>query len=221
MTVLAYFLAAIAALELLLAIVLMYRYRRSEIVTTFVLFILSVVLWVGSIALFFLVDSTIAIAMARLYYVAAAGIALFYVFFAVVFPFRSIRLTGLRVVLVTLPFVVVSLITTLTDWLVKSFVVVGNTREIIWGSFYHEYAVYFLIYWIIGTWFLAQKFRRSDGVHFWQLKYLLYGITVSSIMGIGFDLLLPWFGNYTLIWIGPLSSIVWLGFTTYIIFRRT
>lgn len=48
-----------------------------------------------------------------------------------------------------------------------------------------------------------------------QQLYYMVGIVATSIPGFAVDLVLPFFGNYQWIWIGPLVSTVFLGVTLY------
>ncbi len=74
-------------------------------------------------------------------------------------------------------------------------------------------------------------FLAAVGVDLWQRSHLknpklrsrqmyyMIGIIVTSIPGFIFDLLLPYFGDYRWIWIGPIASTMFLGATLYSMMR--
>lgn len=53
-----------------------------------------------------------------------------------------------------------------------------------------------------------------------QSEIFFWGYLSSSIIGVTFNLILPWFGNYELIWVGPTSALVFVSATSYAIIKH-
>lgn len=90
----------------------------------------------------------------------------------------------------------------------------GNSVQLINGWYYTIYTVFFVLNisaFLLATFYHAKKaprrnVRKGDYV-------LLGGLTISGILSAVFDLILPIMGEYSLIWVGPLSvSIAMLAY---------
>jgi hypothetical protein len=53
-----------------------------------------------------------------------------------------------------------------------------------------------------------------------QTRYVLTSMTVTTVVGLSCNLVLPLFDNYTLVWLGPASSLVFVASTVYSIVRE-
>ena len=104
--------------------------------------------------------------------------------------------------------VMIGLIVYNPDWLYSSFTLsnTGNSVQLVDGWYYYLYLVYFmsitpaflaiLIYRILKT---RNKGQRTG------LNVLLVGSGITGVLSLIFDLLLPFWVRYDLIWIGPLT----------------
>lgn len=82
----------------------------------------------------------------------------------------------------------------------------------IYGNIFLLYAAYIIAMFIfIGTEILI-KMPKLDNLHRRQLTYFLIAILISGIFGMMFNLILPYFfESRYLFWLGPASSVIWLG----------
>lgn len=64
------------------------------------------------------------------------------------------------------------------------------------------------------------KSLRADGLVRKQLNFYFYGFLFTSVFGLFFNLILPWYGNYKLIWIGPLFTSFFVASIAYSIARH-
>lgn len=76
---------------------------------------------------------------------------------------------------------------------------------------YSIYALYFLVLFFATLFLLRYQARRQCGVlRRSQLKLLFYAYGIAGVIGVAFNLILPMFDNYKLIWVGPLSTFIFI-----------
>ncbi len=208
-----------AILEFVLLFILLYRKSDSLKNRVFLFYVLGIIGWVFGIAMFRMSGS---VKLAKIwgieYYIAAALIATSLLQFSFLFPYRHKSFGKLKFFLTTAPFILFVFLIP-TKYFIKR-VIVGNPNIIDLGSLYHLYSLWFIFYFVILFINYFSNLRRSQGTSRLQLRYLLIGTLMSGIIGVSFNLILPWIGNYNLIQIGPAFSIIWLIFIIYAIFRH-
>jgi len=218
----------VAVLNLLLGSIVLSSGGRTIKNYFYFLFTLSVFLWTIGIGLF-LSSNTAALAdvWARTYYISAAMIAYALYGLGLSFYFdKRLRYSWqlLAYILPILPLIVAVYIS-FTPGLIVSNVVIGITgpNTVVLGAIpYCIYTIYFLSYIIACSYFFIAKFIRIDKttILHQQIKMILVGLLFTGTIGVLFNLILPLFGNYTLIWIGPLFTTIMAGFIFYAIIRH-
>jgi hypothetical protein len=89
-----------------------------------------------------------------------------------------------------------------------------------YGTVYYVFLIYFLLYMITGIGILIKKLFTLKNKYRNQLVYLLIGITVTFIISIIVDSILPLLNINYFTPIGPISTIVFVGFTAYAITKH-
>lgn len=214
----------IAILELILGIYILSRRPRSAVSVSFAILCFSVALWVFGNGLGFILEiSNLKWVLYNMVFLAASMIAGSFLYFSWIFPFKS-KIIRLRdYLLVILPVIFFGATLIFTDWFIKGMDYSQRITQYYFGFLYHVFAVYFIFFWVGAFINLIIKYRKSDGIHRWQLKYLLWGVALSSIFGMGYNLIIPWVTGLTVQtydFIGPGSSIIWLGMVSYIIWKK-
>lgn len=74
-----------------------------------------------------------------------------------------------------------------------------------------------IIGFIVTTWIEMRKEHHKRARR--GLQVLFYGLLIAGTLGIIFDFIVPYFGNYSLIWIGPLASSLAIILHYYAILR--
>lgn len=218
-------LIVISSLELFLSVYLTVTNYRNEIRRWYSLFTFCISIWVGSLGLSLIFTTKEAVTVVG-YFPWISGICAVVALlgFSWVFPVKTKRLTFLQWLILLLPILIFSIL------IFSSFApVVQETQLTKWrtnekGPSYNLYNISITIFILWAFINLLRKHRISDGIHKWQLKYLIVGIAISSFAVIMANILMPWLkiAEWELFesFIGPTLSIVWLGFTSYIIFRK-
>ncbi|HAS84755.1 MAG TPA: hypothetical protein DCS23_01620 [Candidatus Yonathbacteria bacterium] len=213
----------IAVLNILFSLFLI-RDNRSLLRVLFSLVTFFVGLWALSLSLF--VNTTnlnTALLASIFYYLCAAAIPLLFFYFSVVFVKNKPTLS-LKYLLYLLPFSYFT-INFLFDhnFIIKDIhFVEGITKDIILNNkHYIYYSVYFISY-IALSYFVLLRATVSKELgedRKKQLKIIILGTSISYILAIVPNLLLPYFGNYQLVWLGPLFTIIMVSSIAYAILK--
>ncbi|MFH1598051.1 MAG: histidine kinase N-terminal 7TM domain-containing protein [Patescibacteria group bacterium] len=216
-------LLVIAGIELILGLYLFFRHPKNHITISYFLFILGVVIWVISNGLAIFRGGS-DIVWWKMTYVGGALLASSFVYFAMVFPYSKKQISKCLISCLYLPAIYFTIVLFSTNILVERLIKKENQiSNVTLGPLYHLYVLFVVIFCLWGLYYLFTKFKTSDGIHRWQLKYLLWGIVISSVVAVTSDLVMPFFSENYLInypWVGSGFSIVWLFFTSYVVFKK-
>lgn len=214
----------IAVLEGFLALYLFLTNPRDQIRRWYSLFVFGIMLWVfGNAGGIFTNDVQVANFINKLSWVGPIFIAPTLLFLSWIFPYKS-QLIGLKNWLIFIVPVVFFLILLYTPLLpIMKSTNMDEWRTVNFGPGLHLFNSFFIIYWLWAIYNFFKKYQTADGIHRWQLKYLLIGIVISSVFGITLNLILPWLQLTVFPVIGAIgaeSTVIWLAFTTYILFKK-
>ncbi|MFH0952586.1 MAG: histidine kinase N-terminal 7TM domain-containing protein [Patescibacteria group bacterium] len=211
----------IASLEVILGIYIVLRYQRSEINLWYVLFIFSVALWVGTNSYIYLTNpGGASYEFEKISWFAGVLVTATFLMFSFYFPYKSKTISPHYLFLVIIPVLFFTPYIFAGKLFLEGIKVTDQGYGIEVGPLFYLFPIFFLVYWSWAITNLFKKFKVSDGVHHWQLKYLLIGVIVPVAIITITDIFLPWLSSSKLGWVGSASSAIWLGFTTYIILKK-
>lgn len=198
------------------------RNPRNKVNFFFSMFALSVSLWsLGLAGYLFTSDLSHALAWAQLYYSAAAVIAVTFVLFSLFYKSEEIPFTKQHALLLIPPLLLISLIVGVPDFLTTEVAMRTWGKEVLLATGgYAAYCVYFVAYVCFGFAMIVRKFLRAKGVQRVNLKYIFVGLVVAFSLGMLFNLVLPFFGNYRYIWAGPPFTVVYVAMIGYAIIKH-
>lgn len=202
-------------LLLLLAFYVLFRNPKQAINISFFVMVFGAAVWVMSNGIFEEIQLKI---LGKITFTGAILIAVGFSYFSYLFPFKRRLINRLVHLIVLVPAIFLNIVLYTTDSLVGDVISEDTLSQ---GFFYHVFAVYFIILWGWGIYELIKKYQRADGLHHWQLKNTFYALSVSLIAGVTTNLIMPWiFHNQTVGWVGPMFSIFFFGFLSYILFKK-
>lgn len=215
----------IGYLELVLSLYVLFQNPNDRIRRWYALLVLSVAIWVWSIgAVLFVDDIFIIDILTRLNWVGPILIAPTLLFFSWVFPYIDKKISINNWLIFSFPIFIGLFLLYFRTFPIFTTIQIDPWRTVVFGPGLHIFNSLFLVYWLWATYNLYRKFKTADGINRWLLRYVLLGIIISSIFGIVSNMILPWFGYWIdhpyLSAIGPELSIIWLGFTSYILFKK-
>ncbi len=215
-----FLLIVITVLNLALAIFVYSKNRRSSINLSFGLIALSVSAWALTNGVFQATeDLGIAFIIAILSYIAAVMIAASFFWFSLVFPEETSGSVNLkkRALIVSLPAMIGLIL--VPDFVTEAVTFTGYGKSIVTGPGLYLFALYVIALFAMSFISLIKKYRTSTGRYKAQLKYVFAGTFLSVIGGVFFNLILPLFGNYRFVWLGPNFSIIMVAFIGYAIVK--
>jgi hypothetical protein len=205
---LASLLFVVGTLNILMGLLVLFRDYKHIQNRLFFLFSLSLAGWVIGIGGFMIsTDSTIAFAWAKVYYTFPLLIAAIMPFFAHVFPVQEKTPLSLKL------FSIGGLLGLVVPLLVFHSFITDSLAYHDWGkeiilnkTHYLYYSLYLLCLFAAGLAHVYTKSLRLKRQERDQARAFFWGFILTSAMGVFFNLILPWFGNYRLIWLGPLFT---------------
>ncbi|HYG83497.1 MAG TPA: ATP-binding protein [Verrucomicrobiae bacterium] len=187
----------------------------------------AVFCWSAGIALFLGAhDAEMATVSAKIYYISAAIIGYCLLGLALTLPNADGHkphrplLAGLAIPL----FGIVLLL--LPDNLFIDQVVLqpGGNEVVLAAIPYATYTIYFMTCIVSAVFIIAKKYLRAKllqkKIIAAQLGFILAGLLSAGLFGVLFNLLLPLFGNYKLIWAGPPFTLILVILVFYAIIRH-
>ena len=183
---------------------------RQPATRFFFVLTVGIALWALGIAAF-LATNVLAAALVylRVYYIGAALIAAAMISVATHIGAR--RTTKYVPVTAWVLFgIIASMIIVRVDWLIAQ-VALNDHTVVIHPIGYFIYMAYFMLLFLVALIILAHQARRRSALLVRsQLRLISYAYGIAGSVGMVFNLLLPAVGRYDLIWIGPLSTFIFI-----------
>lgn len=195
--------------------------KKANILFSLVVF--NVVFWAILISVYnYTPQDSIGLLLVRLFYSVAVFIPVFFLLFTFVFPVeKDVWKKKFILTLICLPAIFIFYITLFTNLVVSDVIlVIGQANIITFGTAYSIYTLGVSVYFLWTLFNLFSDIFKSSGIIRSQLKYLFIGLMGSSIISLGTNLFLPWFGYLDLNWLGQTSTVIWIAFMSYALIRQ-
>src|SRR3989338_1467376 len=208
----------VASVNCLLSLFVLFG-KRDKINIIYSIFVLFASFWAIGLAYFIMeTDLSRSLYIANLYYIAAAGIPAFFLFFSTFFLNPNQNINKLHQFIIVLPLLLLS-VTLIFD---KNFIL-KEVFDTSWGKDvviniinYIIYSVYFILFVILAYFrLISTLLTTKNSEEKSQLKFILWGTLIGFIFGMIFDLFLPFFGDYKHIYIGPIFSFTMVAAIAY------
>jgi signal transduction histidine kinase len=185
--------------------------------------IFSILAWASAgwafsaLMVYFAENSAVKLFWGRMAFATSGIIPSGFLIFALLFPGEQRRISIRELVLLAFPallFIVVSF----TDTIV--FCLGSGPTVFVYGPIYPVFSVYMTGFIVLGLVFLVKTFKSAFGIGRLQVKYCFLGMFFTSGLGLINNLFLPMAGVSRFNWLGPSSTVIMVGFTTYSIVRH-
>lgn len=164
-------------------------------------------------------------------YVWGGLISYFFMFFGLYFGEEDRKISRYKIMMATGVAIIVSLFAFMPD---SSFSIVSAVKEEVvggingvkiksevFGPAYPIFTVYILLFFSIGFFNLAKRFKKSEGIFRTRLLYIFTGSIVATLFAITTNLFMPYlFQNSNLTWLGPVGTLTMIVGVTYAITRH-
>ncbi len=207
--------------EFLLGLFFILGYQRKQATIWYGLFLFGVSVYVGANGLGYLEALVRPQVAEQFAWMGGVLTAVFILPFSFTFPVARKKVVDL-VPIVVWPALLFPLGLLLTDLIiiregVVRFVEGYQTNQ---GPYFYVMIAFFAVYWLWALLNFVRNIMGSDGMHRWQLKMILIGLTASLLSSSYFDILLPASSGSASSFIGALMTSVCLFFTSLIIIKR-
>lgn len=199
-----------------------FRNRKNSVNISFAIFALGGSLWAFNIAMFRMSTSiSSAWFWDKAIYIVGNLPAAAFLYFSFVFPKKEKPLAWLVKIGITLPVFIFSYFILFTKGLfIKDVILTTDGNSATLGLVYLVWVAWFGLFMGLALANLLSKYRKVAGVVRTQLKFILLSLLLPITLSFPFNMILPYFGNYHLIWIGPLSLIGMIVIIFYAIARH-
>lgn len=205
---------------LLIALFVYLNNRKSTSNKVFALFLASISIWISSLAV---ADTSaqvdVVLAASKVAFASASGLFFMLVWLAFVFPYedKSFKLRNLVLLLIPTTFFVVLSPTSLA---VQSVTIKDFGADVVSGPLYNIFFVYAFSYLSLAMFLFFKSYKRAQGNARLQLRFLLYGLAISAIIGIFTNLILVSLGVSSLGFLGAPGVLILASMTAYSIIRH-
>lgn len=195
---------------------------RNKLNELYFVNIVTIVGWLLTILFYRLSSDATILLWTKLLYVSATFIASNFLYFTYIFPIGSAKVSIIKKILIFLPNIFIVALTLFGDQIIKNaHVSLVGENLIEFGSLYFIYVIYILFYFDLAFIRLYKKGKAAtDPTEKRQIMYLFIGYMSSGIVSFATNLLLPWFGYFTLNWLGQVSTLLMAISATYAIVRH-
>lgn len=203
---------------------LIFIYRRmSEGSAYFAVAAYSTAFWTLSMILFRNISNTsFLIIPAKSLYIAGILIATNFLYFSYLFLEKRLKNRKLLFGLISIPPIVAVTLITFTGTIIRDTSVSNNLGVVNFGFLYIPYFILILVYF---TWAYSNLFKRIreypiKSSEKMQLLFVIIGTLTTVIFGFIYDLIIPFYGNFTFYWLGPVITVTFVAATSYAIFKH-
>jgi signal transduction histidine kinase len=197
--------------------------KRDKTNIVYSIFVLFASVWAIGLA-FFITETDLAFSLylANFYYIAAAGIPVFFLYFSFIFLGNNTKYKRLPILLLIPLALLVCAFVFDKNFLIKDVFVTTWGKDVVLNTFnYILYSIYFFIFVLLAYFKL---FDLLASVHTMeersQLKFIIGGTLIGFIFGMLFNLVLPFYGDYKHIFLGPLFSFTMVASIAYSITKH-
>jgi len=206
------------------AFVAFWRNRTEKVNGRFFIFVLCIEFWIVSMIMYrgmLIREQTIL--WARILYVSATLIPIFFLRLAAVFPDSDKILTKRRMMILSIPSLLMGIFSIIPGLLIQDVLVAPGAEKIIVFNKYLEtlFAAYIVGYFSLVYYVLFKRYFRAEGGLKTQLKYVIGGILVSTIIAVNTNLILPYFGYFSLNWLGQATVVIMIAAIFYAIVKHS
>ncbi len=196
------------------------RRQRSTAITLYAMLTLTAGAWGVLLHLFRQAENETAILFyGMVTYFTALVLALVMVYFVYYFANESSQKKLWLHFIASIPFIIVSLLVFIPGVMITGVHITDGTNGLQFTNWYFVYSLYLVAYFNFAFYAIARKYQNAQGVVRLQLKHIFLGLFPITTAGLVTNLILPWLGNFSFNWVGPVTTLITFGIVGYSVFR--
>ena len=198
-----------------------FRGQNKLLSRVFNIFVLNMVVWAFGLTMFyFSSDLKQSLFWARVLYMAGGLVPPAFLLYSFVFSHRSLFLSLPKIVLLFLPNLIFFYLYFFTPWMVKEIAIVRDVKTFVFGPAHFLWDINFNAVFLTAFVRFIRLYRKADGLVKEHLKYIISGTFIGYVLAGTTNVVMLWFGNFSLIWLGPPLTSTWLLFIAYTIIKH-
>lgn len=140
---------------------------------------------------------------------------------SIIFPYRTFTFDKLHSFLIYAPALFLSTVLLLSSTIINSYTVARDNVGIVHpGPLFIFYNIILAIYYFLAVAILILKERKLDGMHKLNIRLFMAGVIIGGFPAIFLNVLFAFSGIYINPLLPVIFSVIWVGFTTYIIIKK-
>ncbi|MBI4709350.1 MAG: hypothetical protein HY764_04065 [Candidatus Portnoybacteria bacterium] len=199
-----------------------FRNPKNKLNQWFSLFVVSLVSWCVAMFLFRNANAQQdAIFWVRILYEVALLIPPTLMYFVFTLPEGQINVNKYVRFFMWLPTIILAVMAARNGYIVSGVKIgSGQEKEILWGAYYLVYNIYFLLYFSVLFFILFKKYWSASGINKVQIRFILWGTFIPTILANFSNLTLPSFNIFYFNWLGQVMTIPMVVFIVYAILKH-
>ena len=198
-----------------IGVFVLYKNPTNLVNISFFVFVLGATLWIVSFSLILITHDFF---FNQLIFHGGTIMFAGFLVFSKVFPSNIIPPKKFWVSLI--PLLIIMFLTPLNLFVKGMLFLPDHGVQPVNGPLMPFYAGVVLAYVLYSFYLLLNNFKHSTGTVHMQLRYLFWGMGIFMGSTILFDAILPSFKIFTFNFLGPISSVIFIGITAYAILRH-
>ncbi|MEA1963148.1 MAG: ATP-binding protein [Patescibacteria group bacterium] len=206
---------------LFLALFVYLKNKKFFVNIFFSLFVISLIGWIATLFVFYNCSQRLVLLVGRLNFAATEMVGYFGFYFGYFFPKKIFCLNKKIHITLFLWLIFLVCITIFTGLISKDEIIGPDGIETIFGEFYFIFILHFVILASLIFVLPLYKYRKVNKLQKQQIKYFALGSSLSIVVGVITNIVLPFIFNYYDLQIfGPISLFFFFGFTSYAIIKH-
>ncbi len=202
-------------------IIIHFRGKNRLLSRVFNIFVLNMAIWAFGLAMFYGVGSLHqALFWIDICYIAGGLIPPAFLLYSFVVTDYSLVLSIPRLILLFLPNAVLAYLFLFTPWMIKEVIIVDGVKSFVHGPVLFLWDINFNIVFLGAFYRFIYLYRQANGLLKEHLKYIILGTFSGYVLAGTTNIVLPWFGNFKYLWLGPPLTSTWLFFISYTIVKH-
>jgi len=214
-------LLSVGTINLVFSVLVYFTDRHKHKNILFSLFGICVSIWSFSNVMFNLTSDEFLYKLAvNGLYISASGIAVFFLFLSASLKSGLVELPLWKKIIISFFFIVVVCLVLIPDFIViiPKF---RSIKELGIGPGYLLYCAYIIVYFSSALIILVREYLNASNILMKkQALFLFIGAFIVAVIGVTINLILPFFGYWSLFWIGPVATVIIVFFVGYSTIRH-
>ncbi len=158
--------------------------------------------------------------VARFIYLTSVSIPFFLLMFSMTLTAERRTVFTTSTIALVVPYLIAAVLVLVPGAVIEAVEMKAQApSRFVFGPGYPFFAVFMGIYFALSFITLLRKYTESAGIFRPRMKYILVGIILAGVTALITDMILPAFGVFAYVWIGPLVALVAVLLIAYLIAR--